>query len=316
MKFLKGDNMLKILSLVIAIALWIYVVQVQNPEREKTFKNVPVVFTQKTLLENKDLIVLNDKDRTVDITLKGSMKNIVNIESTDVAVVADLSTIEEKGTHTVNTSVLLPYGNLEVVKKHPSSVSVEVDTLISKTFDIQVAATGTPKAEFVPGEMLANPKEVKVTGAKTIIDGISKIVAEVDVNGKDTDLAAVTVPKAYDSNDNEIGATHISFDVEELQVRCQMLKTKTVNLIPVLSSDLRTEEFSYQPDKNALSTINIKGPADVIDALTVIRTKPISINDINNAGDAEVTLSLPDRVSSIDGDSFTIRFNKTVYPQD
>ncbi len=313
MKILKSDNMLKIISLVIAIGLWIYVVQVQNPEREKTFKGVPVVFTQRAELEDKDLIVLNDKDRTVDITLKGNMKNIMNISSSDITVVADLSPIEEKGTHSVNTSILLPYGNLEVVKKTPSSISVEVDTLISKMFDINVVAVGSPKADFIPGELLANPNQVKVTGAKTIIDGIGSVVAEIDVNGKDTDIAAVTAPKAFDSSDKEISFSHISFDNEEIQVRCQMLKTKTVNLIPVLSSDLRTEEFSYQPDRNTLSTINIKGPADVIDELTAIRTMPISINDIDAAGDAEVTLYLPDRVSSLDGDSFTIRFNKNTY---
>lgn len=315
MKSLKSDNMLKILSLIIAIGLWFYVVQVQNPEREETFKDIPVVFTQTAELENKDLILLNDKDRTIDVTVRGNMKRILNISAEEITVVAELGSIEEKGKHTVVANVVLPYGNLEIVKKNPSVVSVEVDDLITKTFEISTSAMGTPKEGFVAGETIATPSEILVTGAKTIVDGISSVVATVDVSGKDTDIATVTVPKAFDSNNKEINHNHISFDTEEIQVRCEMLKTKTVSLIPVLSSDLKTDEYYYQPDKNALSKINIKGPADIVDTLLAVRTKPISVRDINESGDAEISLNLPDRVSSLDGDTFIIRFNKTLVPK-
>lgn len=310
MKALKSDGMLKIISLVIAIALWIYVVQVQNPDREETFKNVPVVFTQKAELEGKNLIILNDKERTVDLTIKGSMKNIVNISSSDITVVANLSSIEEKGSHTVVTSVVLPYGNLEVVNKKPSTITVEVDDLVTEEFDISVKAVGTPAQSYVTGEMSSTPEKVKVTGAKTIIDGIHSVVAEVDVNNKNSDIATITNLKIFDSNNTEINNAHVTFDNEEIQVRCEMLKTKTVDLIPELSSNLLSEDFLYQPDKNTLQTINIKGPADVIDKLTSVKTMPISLSDIDESGNAEIDLNLPDGVSSLDGDTFVIRFNK------
>lgn len=313
MKIFKNDNMLKLISLIVAIGLWIYVVQVQNPEREKTFKNVPVVFTQKSALEEKDLIILNDKERTVDLTIKGNMKNIMNMSSTDVTVVADLGSIEDKGSLSLVTNVVLPYGNLEVVSKNPSTIQVEVDNLITKNFKIDVVPVGSPKENFVVGETTTSPKEINVTGPKTIVDGIASVVAEVDVNEKDSDTVAVTYPKVFDSNQKEINTSHIKFDVGEIQVRCEMLKTKTVDLIPVLSSDLRTENFYYQPDKNTLSTINIKGPTAIVDKLYSVKTMPISLSDISESGDAEVTLNLPEGVTSTDGETFVIRFNKNAY---
>ena len=48
MKALKNDGMLKIISLVIAIGLWIYVVQVQNPDREETLTEMKHMFLHGT----------------------------------------------------------------------------------------------------------------------------------------------------------------------------------------------------------------------------------------------------------------------------
>ena len=56
-KQLKSDSALKVLSLVIAIALWFYVVQVESPDINRTIKDVPVVFTQKSLLEEREVVL-------------------------------------------------------------------------------------------------------------------------------------------------------------------------------------------------------------------------------------------------------------------
>lgn len=312
MKALKSDNMLKIISLVIAIGLWIYVVLVQNPDREETFKNVPVVFTQKAELEEKGLTLLNDKDITIDLTVRGNVKNIVNMSSSDITVIASLSSVEEKGSHSVATSVVLPYGNLEVLNKKPSTITVDVDDLVTEAFDVKVVAKGTPMESYITGELKSTPEKITLKGAKSIIDGVHSVVAEVDVDNKNSDIATVTGPKLIDSNNTEISSSHISFDTQEIQVRCEMLKTKTVDLIPELSSNLISEDYLYQPDKNTLSTINIKGPANIIDRLTEVKTMPITLSDIDESGNAEVDLNLPDGVSSLDGDTFVIRFNKNI----
>ena len=80
-KQMKSDLPLKVFSVMIAICLWFYVVQVQSPDMDRVIKGVPVVFTQKNILEEKNLIVLNDNEHTIDIKIRGSRKYVMEVSS-------------------------------------------------------------------------------------------------------------------------------------------------------------------------------------------------------------------------------------------
>ncbi|MBE7027785.1 MAG: hypothetical protein E7407_01950 [Ruminococcaceae bacterium] len=308
MKFFKTDGFLKILSVIIAIALWFYVVQVHNPDMEKTFRNIPVVFSQKADLESNALTLLNDKDITIDVQIKGNRKNIMRLAPTDITVVADLSAIEEKGTHTVVTTVMLPYGNLEVVNKKPSTLKVEVDDLETAIFPITVTPIGTTREGFIFNKAEIMPEEITVKGAKTILGGIHSVVAEVDVTGASTDFTSAVSPKIFDSNGKEINLSYVKFGTDSINVRCEILKTKAVKIKPSVIEEIITDEFTYQLDKNSLPAINVKGSADLLEKLTFVDV--VFITAINESGEAKVKLILPEGVSSVDGDTFTIRYTK------
>lgn len=308
MKFLKNDGFLKILSVIIAIGLWFYVVQVHNPDMEKTFRNIPVVFSQKADLENNNLTLLNDKDITIDVEIKGNRKNVMSLLPTDITVIADLSAIEEKGTHTVITTVMLPYGNLEVVSKKPSTLKVEVDDLETTVFPITVTPIGTPREGFIFDKAEITPEEIKVTGAKTILGGIHSVVAEVDVTDASTDFTSAVSPKIFDSNGKEISLSYVKFGTESINVRCEILKTKSVKMKPDIAEEIVSDGFVYQLDKNSLPTVNVKGSADLLEKLTFVEA--VAISNIDDSGDAKVRLLLPEGVSSVDGDTFTVRYTK------
>lgn len=308
MKFLKNDGFLKILSVIIAIGLWFYVVQVHNPDMEKTFRNIPVVFAQKADLESNNLTLLNDKDITIDVEIKGNRKNIMSLAPTDITVVADLSAIEEKGTHTVVTTVMLPYGNLEVVNKKPSTLKVEVDDLATEIFPVTVTPVGTPKEGFIYDSAQITPEEIKVKGAKTILGGIHSVVAEVDVTDASTDFTAAVSPKIFDSNGKEISLSYVKFGIESINVRCEILKTKSIPMKPNIAEEMIADGFTYQLDQSSLPNVTVKGSADLLEGLTSVQAIPIT--SIDESGDAKVKLTLPQGVSSVDGDVFTIRFTK------
>lgn len=307
MKFLKEDSFLKILSALIAICLWFYVVQVHNPDMEKNFRGIPVVFSQKADLENNNLTLLNDKDITVDVEIKGNRKNIMSLKPTDITVVADLSAIEEKGTHTLVTTVMLPYGNLEVVNKKPSTLNVEVDDLATQVFPITVTPVGNTKDGFVFDMARATPEKIKVTGAKTILGGIHSVVAEVDVTDTSADFTVAISPKIFDSNGKEISSSYVKFDTENISIQCEILKTKPVKIKPNIE-ELITSKFIYQLDKNSLPEVNIKGSAELLENLSFIDA--VLITDIDEAGDAKVRLTLPEGVSCDDDNIFNIRYSK------
>jgi YbbR domain-containing protein len=61
-----------IISLLAAIALWIYVVTVVNPDGNTTLTNVPVTFSgQEALQADQNLIITKGADATVTVDFSG-----------------------------------------------------------------------------------------------------------------------------------------------------------------------------------------------------------------------------------------------------
>ena len=83
---MKNNISTKIISLLFAIFLWFYIIQVQNPEIEKTIRDIPVQFT-KSELENRGLTLTNDKEVQIDVKIKGQRKHLSTIRKEDVAAV-------------------------------------------------------------------------------------------------------------------------------------------------------------------------------------------------------------------------------------
>ncbi len=308
-KQMKSDLPLKVFSVVIAICLWFYVVQVQSPDMDRVIKGVPVVFTQKNILEEKNLIVLNDNEHTIDIKIRGSRKYVMEVSSEDVTVLADVSNIESTGRHIVFTNIVLPYANLEVINKNPSMLSVDVDDLVTVEKPVEAVIEGAPKDSYMVGNLTANPQTVKIQGPKTIIDGIQSVAAFVDVDGKSADTAGTVPVRVLGTNNKEIKSQLLTFSTGEIEVHAELLKTKTVKLEPVFTESFHTSD-ELVLDENSIKEIKIAGVQTMVDSLNAIKTKPIAAADLNENGEVTVKLDLPQGVRSLDGDSFTLRFGR------
>ncbi len=311
-KQIKGDRALKIFSVVIAISLWFYVVQVQNPDITRTVKDVPVVFTKKSALEEKNLIVLNDNEYTIDVEIRGPRQNAMAVDKKNLTVLADVSSIESTGAHTVITSIVAPYANLDILGKKPSVLSVQVDDLISKGIPVTVQPQGTPKESYVVGELVAKPETIIVRGPKTIMDGVQSVVANVDVSGKSADTVGVESFVVLGSNQKEIQSQLLSFSVPEVEVHAQILKSKPVKLELVFDDHAASMMSDYVLDENSVKTIKIAGVQALVDTMQSVKTETITRSDMGENGDLTIKLDLPQGVRSLDGDSFTLRFSRKI----
>ncbi len=303
--FWSSDLALKIISVVIAIGLWLYVVQVQSPDAEATISDIPVVFTQRAVLEEKGLSLIMDKAHTVDIRVRGKRKTIVDINNTNVTVTADVSQIDSTGTHTLYTSVVLPIGGVEILKKTPATLTVEVDELMTKELAVEPVLTGSPAQNYVAGPVTVEPQTVTVTGPKTVVEGITSLTASLDITGKDADALGTASIQMVGSHQKEINSPYVSLSATEANITCQILKTREVSLYPVFSAEMLAGETIYEADTGSVKTVRVAGAADVVDALEYVKTEPITALEDNQAS---ARLILPTGVRALDGDVVSLRF--------
>ncbi len=306
---MKKDLSTKLISLLFAIFMWFYIIQVQSPEIERTIKSVPVQFT-KAQLEGKNLMLINDKEVTINIKVKGQRRYIMGINKSDITVMADVSAIDTTGTHRVFPSVVMPYGNIEIVEQNPSAINVTVDEIVTETKEVRIVTAGNPKNGYVVGDIKATPEKVKIKGAKSIISGIAYVAAKVDVSGKNEDISTVEPLYLVGTSDTEINTPYVTIDKESADVHCAILKTKTFEIDVKFADGINSAEEWYTLDANSVKSVELAGATAAIDALEKIETKTVYKYMIKESGEVEVELMLPEGVKSLDGNIVTLKLKK------
>ena len=96
--FFLRDSVLKIISFVIALLLWIYIIAVVDPSVDVTVKDIPIRYTNQNMIEDKNLCLINDSKATVELKIRGSRKRIANIDNKNIYATVDLATVGKTGT--------------------------------------------------------------------------------------------------------------------------------------------------------------------------------------------------------------------------
>ena len=104
---LKSKKFNIVLALIIAIALWAYVLGEVNPESTATVKNIPINFTNQESLEDNGLTVLDSSQTSISVSISGQRTAITKVEPSDFSVTCDVEGLN-KGSHTVRINVTGP----------------------------------------------------------------------------------------------------------------------------------------------------------------------------------------------------------------
>ncbi len=88
---LKNKTVQIVLSLLIGIALWLYVVGNVNPEISATIHGIQVEKINEDTLEDMDLEATLESPKIVDVVIKGSRSDVNEAKKSDIKAVVDVS---------------------------------------------------------------------------------------------------------------------------------------------------------------------------------------------------------------------------------
>jgi YbbR domain-containing protein len=177
MKRLTGNLGWKLLSLAIAVTLWI--LAAREPE-VATSLSVPIEF--KNIPDDLD-IGGNLPDR-VRIEVRGSSGRLTRDNLADAAVVLDLSDAHPGGhTYTIRSSnVTLPFG-VAFYRAVPSQVPLRFDQLITRNVELRPVFIRTPDGYRV-GSASIEPAKVWIRGPEERVTSVSQVITDpIDLTG-------------------------------------------------------------------------------------------------------------------------------------
>lgn len=279
----------KILSILAAIALWFYVIDVQTTQFEKTFYGVAVT------LENFDtsqgLDIISGRNGTVDVVIKGTKAQVNALGETDIKASADMSGVNESGDYRLNVSVTVPSG-LTVVEKSIGYVEVSVDKTVGKTVPLKLEMTYTLPDSYEFDEISMSPKNIYVSGPQDLVDSVEQGRVSLDlgtVSGKVTAKCSVTL---VDVNDNIVQSPYLRMNESTVDVTVPVLKSeqKRVNV------NIADTDLEYDIDVSPKNVI-IKGEAKLVDSIDSVST---DVLEIVKSSVTSLRLSLPNEVTAYD----------------
>lgn len=301
MKIKKSDIPAKIVTLMIAIFLWSYVMSDTNPIRETEIRNITVNYINASELDRQGLIIMGPEEVKVNVRLTGKKADLdkfLKYRTENIFAQVDLSGYSEGKIKVPITVGLLDQATgVSVLSHEPKEVLFNFEKIVSKEVPIQITLAGELMEGYVTGDITLKPQKIMVSGPRTWINEVERAVGVVDVSGGKNDIS-VTVPvKVVDSAGEEVRG----IDKEQAVVDV-ILPVFNTNKVPI---ELVT--INELPDDYAITNIEIK-PSNVLlkgkdlEMITRIYSKEVDILSLIDQESIDLELQLPEGVSLLDGD--------------
>ena len=269
---------LKILSLIIAILIWLLVRNVDDPIIVRTFYEIPVTIENASYLaENLEIPLLVDGKDTVKVRIKGARSVVNKLEKEDITAVADMTQIISKDT----TPIMVPVevtctgiSNSDItVRPRNIQVNIEKQKSVEKTIAVSTGDT-QPDKDYEIGNLKANPEKVTISGPESIIDRIDKVVALVDVTGrKESNIEIKSQLKIYDKNLDELSAKQLEYlnikEISDNTIRIQAQFWKVKQNVKIKAEYSGEPKHGYEVDSINLvpDTVSVAGTEEALKKL-------------------------------------------------
>ena len=293
MKTLKNNLSFKLAALLVAIVAWYYVMEDKNPVKTQEYKNIPVTILNQERLSEKQLILMEPKNPTVNITLQGKRNEMNRINYNEIKASIDIKDYLREGTHSIKVNVDKP-NTLTVIKMDKAEVSVHLENIIKKNLPVQVKIMDQLENDYILEETSSNPVGVTVEGPSSKIAQITQVVAPVYVKNMEKSTSQNVSLELWDDQ-NPLILDGVKINREFVSVNLGLQYIKELPIEMVKEGEL-PEGISLITTNISPKTVKVKGDKGVLDALEKIKTAPINLSQIKDDSKVKLTLKLPDGV--------------------
>lgn len=281
----KKENMpARLMSLLIACMLWVYVTMDKNPTVERGYDvhlnqlNIPGTMT-----------VYNAPD-TVRVRLRGPRTILNDKTGNEITASVDLKNVV-RGQQKLPVQVRTRVG--EVIAIIPKDVPLYVDVLDHKTVPVNTRMVGAAREDMALGNIIIEPNNVEIRGAANQIAKISRVIAPIDVTDKEGN---------FESESNLVAINDEGYDVPDMTITPNRVTVKATMMPQLLTVELPVH-FVYEGAvaegyeiKSAVAEpakVKISAAPSKLKGMTVINTKPVKVAKLRDNSNPLVELDLP-----------------------
>ena len=299
-----------LLSLVIAVCLWVYVVSTVTPDDSQWIYGIPVTFVNEDgLFSDRNLVLSSGRDATVNLRLYGKRRDLLKLNNTNVTLTADLSQVTGAGDWRLPYSLELPEtvssNEIEIEDRSTSYVSITVDKLQTRSVEIRAVFQGNVAEGYTPEAIELEYDTLEISGPKDQVDQVeyAQVVLErTNVSKTISEYIPFTLmnEEGEEVESDDLICTVNGTAVDKIGILMQVNMIKEVPLrVELIEGGGATADHAtvrYDPTQ-----ITVQGDPEVLAGLNSVYLGTVDLSSIQNSVTEEFNIVIADGLTNMTG---------------
>ena len=289
---------LKILSLIVAVFMWVVIMNADDYLVTKTIRDIPVAQNNADAITNLSKVYRVESGETVDIVVKGPRSVVDPLNTSDFTASADLSEISI--TNSVQINVKANDSQLaSKIQINPvdTTMNLSIEDVIEKEMPVKASMKGNVASGYALGNGKVTPNIIKIKGPESVINKVTEVCAEVNVAGMYTGFQKTVQPSCTDAYGENLVDQGIEFSVKQVSVVQDIFPTKTVPLklstTGTPASGFSVTTINYNPQE-----VTIAAEEETLNKVNAIYVDKLDVSGLDETREFNLKISdyLPEGV--------------------
>ncbi len=303
---------LVIFSVLISMALWMYVTYVENPEDTNYVSGINIEFEGEEALRENNLLITNADRNTVNILFAGRRNSVIQLNNSNVTVTADLNDILEAGGATgvyqLSYEVNYPSGFsssfISIQDANADYITVTVEELATVEVPVRGVFNGSVAEGYQAEPMEVQPETIEISGPAAAIAQVAAAQVVVDVQNLSETYTEEVELTLVDQNGEEIDNSEIIMEQETVVIRIPVIVVKTLELaVDFRYTNAITADNFDEHVRVTISPANITlaGEEAVLEELDSVRIGEIDLSDFASTTRETFQIPIPNDLQNVTG---------------
>lgn len=304
---MKKNKILSVLlSLLIAICLWFFVVTVVTPEDSQWIYNIPVTFTNEDgLFSDRNLTLTEGRDATVSLRFSGKRQDLLKLNSTNISILVDLTRVTAPGDWSLSYEYELPDtvsgSDISVEGRSATTVDILVDKLDTKEVEVQADFVGDVASGYVQEPIMLEYETVEISGPKELVTRVDHAQVTLERTNLSKSVSDLLPVRLVDEDGETVESDDLRCSVDEIGVEMPVYMVKEVQLTATLiAGGGATEDHAICTIEP--SSISVKGEPEALEALNSINLGTIDLATVQKKQTKEFDIVVPNGMQNLTTD--------------
>lgn len=320
-KLLINNFGLKIISVLIAIVLWIVIVNIDDPVISRTYSGIQVEMTnEKAINDQGKTYEIMDNSDVVSVTVSAKRSIIESLSKDNIKATADLKQLTFMNTVPIEFKTSRYSDQIQSINSRTTNVQVQIENRIQKKVKVTFETEGNVADGYVVGDITPNVSVITVTGPESVVERVSAAKIVVDLESMNESFTYSALVELITADGTVIDDAMITASAKEIRTRVEVLETKE---IPINAGYVGTPANGFTATGTVIcepSSIVVAGLGPVFSNLSsiTIKDEDLVIDGAtgNYAEKIDITKYLPTTVRLADDNDKLVEVTAVIEPNE